>query len=151
MSWLGLPSKRTYILPADSSQSPFFEEFDYAILGPIDLGTGSFAEVGLFHRDSRSVMVTDTMVSIPAEPTEIIQLDPYPLLFHAREKATDVIVDNYANRLKGWQRIALFSMYFLPSVLEVPKWGGKYSVIHCTLRSALSRLTANQISIEMDI
>ena len=123
LSWLGLPPKRTYILPTDSSQTPFCKEFDYAILGPIHLGTGSFAEVGFFHRASRSVMVTDTIVSIPAEPPEIIQLDPYPLLFHAREKATDAIVDNYANRLKGWQRIALFSMYFFPSVLEVPKWG----------------------------
>ncbi|CDN15866.1 expressed protein [Richelia intracellularis] len=123
LSWLGLPPRRTYVLPTDSSQTPFGDEFDYAILGPIGLGTGSFAELGLFHRASRSLLVTDMVVSISAEPPAIAQLDPYPLLFHAREEATDAIVDNYANRLKGWQRIALFAMYFRPSVLEVSKWG----------------------------
>jgi hypothetical protein len=123
LSWLGLPPNRTEILPPDSNQTPFADEFDYAILGPIELGTGKFAEVGFFHRASRSLLVTDMVVSIPAEPPAIAQLDPYPLLFHARDKATDAIADNYANRLKGWQRIALFAMYFRPRALEIPKWG----------------------------
>ncbi|MDJ0617449.1 MAG: DUF4336 domain-containing protein [Calothrix sp. MO_192.B10] len=123
INWLGLPRKRTHILPPDSNQAPFGDEFDYATLGTIELGTGKFAEVGFFHRASRSLLVTDTIVSIPAEPPAIAQLDPYPLLFHARDKATDAIIDNRANRLKGWQRIALFAMYFRPSVLEIPRWG----------------------------
>ncbi|MDJ0798989.1 MAG: DUF4336 domain-containing protein [Calothrix sp. MO_167.B12] len=123
INWLGLPRKRTYILPPDSNQAPFGNEFDYATLGTIELGTGKFAEVGFFHRASRSLLVTDTIISIPEEPPAIAQLDPYPLLFHARDKATDAIIDNRANRLKGWQRIALFAMYFRPNVLEITRWG----------------------------
>ena len=123
LSWLGLPTKRTQLLPSDSSQAPFGNEFDYAILGPIELGTGKFAEVGFFHKASRSLLVTDMVVSIPAEPPAIAQLDPYPLLFHARDKSTDGIVDSHTNRLKGWQRIALFAMYFRPRALEIPRWG----------------------------
>ncbi|MBD2436210.1 DUF4336 domain-containing protein [Nostoc sp. FACHB-110] len=123
LSWLGLPAKRTQILPEDVSQTPFADEFDYAILKTIDLGPGKFTEVAFFHRRSHTLLVTDAVVSIPAEPPAIVQLDPYPLLFHAKDKGSDVVADNQANRLKGWQRITLFALYFQPSKLEVPAWG----------------------------
>ncbi|MEC4986791.1 MAG: DUF4336 domain-containing protein [Oscillatoria sp. PMC 1068.18] len=122
LSWLGFPPKRTQILPEDSSETPFADEFDYAILGKIALGPGSFAEVAFFHRISRTLLVTDSVLSIPEDPPAIAQLDPYPLLFHAKDRAADLVVDNQANRRKGWHRIALFAMYFQPSVLETLPW-----------------------------
>ena len=122
LSWLGLPSKRTSLLPEDSSQTPFAEEFDYAILGPIELGPGRFSEVAFFHRRSHTLLVTDSVVSVPEEPPAIVQLDPYPLLFHAKDYTSDIIEDNHANRRKGWQRISLFALYFQPSVLKIPTW-----------------------------
>ena len=122
LSWLGLPGKRTHILPENSQEAPFAEDFDYAILGPIDLGLGKFAEVAFFHKRSHTVLITDTIVSVPAEPPAIVQLDPYPLLYHAKDQAFDMIADTPANRLKGWQRVTLFALYFSPSVLEVPTW-----------------------------
>lgn len=123
LSWLGLPSKRTQVLPQDSSTTPFANQFDYAILGPIYLGPGKFAEVAFFHKRSRTLLVTDSVVSVPEDPPAIVQLDPYPLLFHAKDKASDIVADNLANRRKGWQRISLFALYFQPGVLEVTKWG----------------------------
>lgn len=122
LSWLGLPGKCTHILPENSQEAPFAEDFDYAILGPIDLGLGKFAEVAFFHKRSHTVLITDTIVSVPAEPPAIVQLDPYPLLYHAKDQAFDMITDTPANRLKGWQRVTLFALYFSPSVLEVPTW-----------------------------
>ncbi len=127
LSWLGLPSKRTQVLLEDSSKTPFANEFDYAILGSIELGVGRFAEVAFFHKKSRTLLLTDTIVSVPAEPPAIVQLDPSPLLFHAKDKAGDIVADTYANRCKGWQRISLFALYFSPSVLEVPKWQEVFS------------------------
>lgn len=123
LTWLGFPWKRTQILPADSSQSPLGQEFDYAILGPIDLGPGKFAEVAFFHRRSRSLLVTDTVISIPEDPPAIVQLDPYPLLFHAREDGFDPVQDDQVTRRKGWQRIALFACFFRPSALEPVEFG----------------------------
>lgn len=122
LSWLGLPIGRTKIIPQDSTQTPFSDEFAYEILGPIDLRLGQFEEVALFHKRSHTLLLTDTIVSIPETPPHIVQLDPYPLLFHARDSAKEQIVDNYGNRLQGWQRIVLFSLYFRPSVLQTPKW-----------------------------
>ncbi|MEQ8468622.1 DUF4336 domain-containing protein [Coleofasciculus sp. E1-EBD-02] len=118
LSWLGFPRKRTHVLPADSRQTPFADEFDYAVLGPVNLGLGPFAEVGFWHKRSRTLLVTDTVVSVPENPPAIAQLDPYPLLFHARDHALDIVIDNKMTRRKGWQRICLFAFFFRPSTLD---------------------------------
>jgi hypothetical protein len=122
LSWLGLPIGRTHILPEDSRQTPFGDDFDYAILDTINLGPGQFAEVAFFHRRSQTILVTDTIISIPIEPPAILQVEPYPLLFHAREQSSDSIADTLTNRLRGWQRICLFALYFQPSGLEILTW-----------------------------
>lgn len=127
LSWLGFPAKRTFVLPSDSSETPFGDQFDLAVLGPLNLGLGWFAEVALFHRRSRTLMITDSVVSISENPPAIVQFDSYPLLFHAKDSASDIVADTYENHRKGWQRIALFAMYFRPSVLEVPPWSGVFS------------------------
>jgi hypothetical protein len=117
LSWLGFPQKRTQVLPEDSRQAPFGAEFDYAVLD-LDLGKGSFAEVALLHKRSRTLLLTDSIISVPAEPPAVLQLDPYPLLFHARDSGDEAIEDTPANRLKGWQRICLFAIYFRPQAVE---------------------------------
>lgn len=123
LSWLGFPMKRTQVLPEDSSKVPFADEFNYAVLGPIELGPGRFEEVAFFHKQSHTLLVTDSVLSVPEEPPAIVQLDPYPLLFHAKDDAFDVVNDTEANRRKGWQRISLFAFYFRPSALDVVKIG----------------------------
>lgn len=117
LSWLGFPAKRTQILPENSGDAPFGDEFDYEVLS-INLGRGSFEEVALLHKRSRTLLVTDSVLAVPEKPPEIVQLDPYPLLFHARDNAFEVVEDTEANRRKGWQRISLFALYFCPSTLE---------------------------------
>ncbi len=123
LSWLGFPNGRIHTLPADSCDTPFADEFDYAILDTIDLGPGQFAEVAFFHRRSRTLLITDSIVSIPIEPPVSLQTELYPLLFHAREQAQDPLVDSPSQRLKGWHRICLFAMYFQPQSLEIANWG----------------------------
>ncbi len=122
LSWLGFPRQRTHVLPTDSSKTPFGAEFDYAILGDIDLNLGKFEEVALLHKPTQTLLLTDTIVSIPQTPPAIVELALYPLLFHARDSALEAIEDTYPNRQKGWQRICLFAMYFRSSVLKVPRW-----------------------------
>ena len=119
---VGISRERTHILPPDSSQTPFGDEFDHAILKTIDLGPGQFAEVAVFHRQSRTLLLTDSIVSIPSEPPAIVRLEPYPLLFHARDRASEIVPDTAANRQRGWQRICLFALYFQPSVLKIRQW-----------------------------
>lgn len=119
LSWLGLSRRQTQELPANSADTPFADEFDYAILGPVDLGLGPFEEVALFHKQSKTLLVTDSIVSIPVNPPQVLQFAPYPMLFHAKDNAFDVVEDTPTVRRKGWQRMALFAFYFQPSVLDV--------------------------------
>ena len=122
LSWLGLPRKRTFLLPKDSKNTPFFDEFDYKILGPINLNLGQFEEVAFFHKKSRTLLLTDSILSIPEDPPPIIELDLYALLFHSKENTFDIIENNWYNRRKGWQRIVLFTLYFKPNMLRIAKW-----------------------------
>jgi hypothetical protein len=123
LSWLGCPWGRTEILPPERSATPFANEFDYEILGPLPLGLGKFGEVVFYHRRSRTLLATDTILSVPPDPPEVVQLDPYPLLFHAKDGAADPIRDTPSNRQKGWQRICLFALYFRPATLETIELG----------------------------
>ncbi|MGB7416190.1 MAG: DUF4336 domain-containing protein [Thermosynechococcaceae cyanobacterium] len=126
LSWLGLPGRRTQILPADSANTPFADQFDYKILGPVDLGPGPFAEVAFLHKPTQTLLVTDVVVSVPEQPPEILEQEPYPMLYHAKDDASEVIEDTLATRRKGWQRIALFAFFFRPSALEVTGWGQSF-------------------------
>lgn len=123
LSWLGFPPKRTHILSSPYEKHPFGEEFDYAILGPIKLRLGSFGEIALFHKPSRTALVTDSVISIPKTPPESVELDPFPLLFHAGDNGLEEVEDTPEMREKGWQRICLFATYFQPNALEVLQWG----------------------------
>jgi hypothetical protein len=126
LSWLGLPRGRTFILPADSSKVPFAAEFDYEILGGLSISVGYFGEVAFYHRQLRTLLVTDAIVSVPEQPPEIVNNDAFALLFHARDRATDEIIDTPAARQIGWQRICLFALFFQPSGLEIRTWGDTF-------------------------
>ncbi|MEM8605139.1 MAG: DUF4336 domain-containing protein, partial [Cyanobacteria bacterium P01_H01_bin.121] len=120
--WLGMPMGRTQILPSDPANAPFGDQFDYAILGPVPLGLGQFEEAVFCHRTSKTLLVTDVVISMPATPPEIVQAEPYPLLFHARDNTTEPIEDTPSNRIKGWQRTTLFANYFRPASLNIQKF-----------------------------
>lgn len=122
LSWLGFPKERTFVLPENTKDTPFADQFDYAVLKTLDLKTGYFTEVAFFDKTSKSLLVTDSIVSIPTEPPAIFDLDPTPLLFHAKDTALETVADTPQNRIKGWQRICMFAMYFQPTVLSVPPW-----------------------------
>lgn len=123
LSWLGFPLGRTHILPNNYKDAPFGNEFSYSILGPIYLGLGKFGEVAMLHRRSHTLLITDTVLSIPAQPPAIVELEPRPLLFHARDTVYDQVDDSPVSRRKGWQRISLFSFFFRPSAAETVPLG----------------------------
>jgi len=117
LSWLGFPRTRTHILFKDGL--PHSEEIDWLALGPLNLGLGTFLEVACHHRSSGVLLITDALVSIPKQPPTLFDLDPNPLLFHARDSGSEPMLDTPQQRLKGWQRILLFANYLRPHLLQV--------------------------------
>jgi hypothetical protein len=79
--------------------------------------------VALHHRATGTLLVADSVLSIPNDPPDVVQLDPYPLLFHARDNGFDRVTDSEATRQKGWHRVCLFAFYFRPSALETVPLG----------------------------
>jgi hypothetical protein len=59
------------------------------------------------------------LVSIQHSQPEVFDLDPTPLLFHAREHGSEPLNDTSTNRERGWKRIVLFANFFQPTSLTV--------------------------------
>lgn len=117
-SWLGFPGERTKVLVRDGL--PHADQLTWIPLGPLDLGTGTFLEVACLDRATGALLVTDALVALRATPPELFEEDPTPLLFHARERGSEPLLDSPENRAKGWKRILLFANFFRPDRLRVP-------------------------------
>lgn len=120
-AWLGFPAARTRVLLSDGV--PHGDQLDWLPLGPLDLGLGTFLEIACFDRASGSLLLTDALVAIPPEPPAVFDLDPTPLLFHARERGDEPLQDDPERRRRGWWRLVLFATYLRPRPLEVPPLG----------------------------
>jgi len=116
-SWLGFPASRTRILFHDGL--PHGDQLAWLPLGPLNLGLGTFCEVACLDRASGCLLVTDALVSIQHSQPEVFDLDPTPLLFHAREHGSEQLNDTPTNRERGWKRIVLFANFFQPTSLTV--------------------------------
>jgi hypothetical protein len=120
-AWLGFPAARTRVLLSDGV--PHGDQLDWLPLGPLDLGLGTFLEIACFDRASGSLLLTDALVAIPTEPPAVFDLDPTPLLFHARERGDEPLQDDPERRRRGWWRLVLFATYLRPRPLVVPPLG----------------------------
>ncbi|MEB3258138.1 MAG: DUF4336 domain-containing protein [Cyanobacteriota bacterium] len=120
-SWLGFPLGRTKVLGRDGFPHP--EQLTWVALGPLDLGLGRFLEVACLDQATGTLLVTDALVSFTNTPPEVFSLDPTPLLFHARERGSDPLLDTAEQRSKGWKRILLFANFFRPASVHIPAWG----------------------------
>jgi len=118
LGWLGFPARRTRVLFDDGV--PHGDELHWSALGPLDLGLGTFMEATCLHHGSGSLLVTDALVSIGRQPPPVFALDPTPLLFHARERGSEPLLDDPERRQRGWWRLVLFASYLRPASLTVP-------------------------------
>jgi hypothetical protein len=118
LPWLGFPAGRTRVLFQQGV--PHSDELSWVPLGPLNLGLGTFMEAACLHHSSGSLLVTDALVSIGREPPAVFELDPTPLLFHARERGDEPLRDGPELRRRGWWRLALFASYLRPASLRVP-------------------------------
>lgn len=114
---LGFPKERTRVLGRDGF--PYPEQLRWVPLGPLDLGLGTFLELACVDQATGSLLVTDALVAISPTPPPLFDLDPTPLLFHAREMGSEPLVDTPDNRLRGWKRIVLFANYFRPESVSI--------------------------------
>lgn len=119
--FLGYPLARTKIIPERTEDAPddWAETFDFKTLGPFKSRDGAFSETVFRHKASKTLIVTDTVLEVTEEVPEILELDPSPLLYHARDTVTQVVENTPETRKLGWRRVALFGLFFTPSAIDI--------------------------------
>jgi len=119
--FLGYPSARTRTVPLRTEDAPdqWRETFDFLTLGPFKSRDGAFSETVFRHKASKTLIVTDTVLEVTEEVPEILELDPSPLLYHARDTVTQVVENTPETRKIGWRRVALFGLFFTPSAIDI--------------------------------
>jgi len=99
-------------------------DFGFETLGPINFkSVGAFSETAFFHKSTKSLLVTDVVVSVTDTPPKIIQEDPRAMLFHARDSIEEVVQDTEEMRKRGWRRMVQFGLVFFPSQIDVVPFG----------------------------
>lgn len=76
---------------------------------------GGFGDTAFFHKKTKTLLVTDAVIRVDDDAPAIIQEDPRSLLYHSRDKMTDIVDDTLLNRQKGWRRMVLFGLTFNPA------------------------------------
>jgi Domain of unknown function (DUF4336) len=108
------------VIPKTPEEAPpDWKDFDYLILGPLISRDGAFGETVFLHKDTKTLIVTDTVLEVTEDVPEICALQPEPLLYHARDTVTQVVENTEEVRKRGWRRIALFGLFFTPSAIDI--------------------------------
>jgi hypothetical protein len=121
LGWLGFAGLGWKRLPATSEGLPWEGQLEHTILGTFRSRDGAFAEAVFVHKPSASLLVVDSIVSVRSTPPEIMESDVDAMLFHARDNGFESVRDTPAVRRRGWQRIALFALYFNPGGKTRPR------------------------------
>eukprot|EP01041_Mallomonas_annulata_P011182 gene11182-23362_t len=107
-------------IPLDNKDAPWSADIDHIVLEPLrPRGVGGFGETAFFHKSTKTLLVTDSIVNIESEPPAIIQDDPRALLYHARNDMFEIVKDTPENRRKGWRRMILFGLTFQPAGINI--------------------------------
>ena len=118
--WLGFPTERTKLIPKSKEDAPAeWSEFEFETLGPLISKDGAFGETVFFHKPTKTLLVTDTVLEVTDDVPKIFEEDPKPLLFHARDTVTDAVKDTKEVRERGWRRIVLFGLFFTPGAIVI--------------------------------
>lgn len=118
--FLGFPAGRTNVIPANAADAPAdWKDFEFRTLGPLISKDGAFGETVFFHKPTKTLLVTDTVVEVTKEVPKIFEDDPKPLLYHARTTVTEVVEDTPEIRERGWRRVVLFGLFFTPGSLMI--------------------------------
>lgn len=131
-SWLfGFPvGSRLKDMPRTSAEAPWKSDFETAVLGPLKFkSVGGFGETALFHKSSKTLIITDTVIKVADDAPPILQEDPRAILYHSRDEALDDVEDTDDSRRRGWRRMALFGLFFYPAGIQVSSVPDAFAVV----------------------
>jgi len=111
LSLLGLFPRTANSL--NSTDPPFLHEVDVSVLDT-PLGLGPFVEAACFHKKSRTLLLTDSVIEVQRDPPKVCRTDTRALTNRARDDKNDVVQPSQDGLRKGWLKTVLFALYFQP-------------------------------------
>jgi len=117
LKWLGIPVDG--IIGED--HIPWRDHIEFEVLKIADVGN-PFVEAVFFHKDTKSLIVTDVVYSVPQDPPEIIPIDL--LLEVAPDNPNVKAQDSMDTRRRAWAKMALLVAFFIPARQRIVE-GGK--------------------------
>ncbi len=126
----------------DGTRAPWADEIEHALLD-VPLGLGPFVEAVFYVKVRKTLLVTDVVVSVGAEPPEVCAADPRPLLVRSKDTREALPQDSREARRRGWGKTVLFALFFQPaavafSLLSGFTWADEW-------QAAFARLTAPRL------
>jgi len=120
-SFLGFPLGRTNTLPLNKEDAPeeWKKDFDWDTLGPVISRDGAFGETVFYHKQTKTLLCTDTVLEVTDDVPAIFDSDHTPLLYHARDYMEEMLEDSEEVRKKGWRRVVLFGLFFSPQAIRI--------------------------------
>ncbi len=79
----------------------------------------TITETVFFHKDTKTLLCTDTVVEVTDDVPKIFETDSKPLLYHARDTMVEVVEDTEEVRKRGWRRVVLFGLFFNPGAIVI--------------------------------
>ncbi|KAG5189708.1 hypothetical protein JKP88DRAFT_262068, partial [Tribonema minus] len=112
-----IPPRPIKLAPSLAQETPpWADDIDLALFSPPVMGLGPTNECVFFHKKSRTLLVTDTVIHIGVEPPDII---PVPaLLASSVEEGEPLPPDTLAARRKGWAKMALQILFLGPATAD---------------------------------
>lgn len=130
----------TGILKNDDTTTPWADEIEQKVLTST-VGIGPYIEVAFFHKRTKTLLVTDAVISVPQQPPELVDTDDlidaaasnFFIRVLAGEKADEPVNGvplkpkelTPAVKELGWRRMALQILYIVPGDLRDPSKGFK--------------------------
>ncbi|CAM9600890.1 unnamed protein product [Chrysoparadoxa australica] len=104
---------------------PWSSEIESKLFCPPVLGIGPTNEANFYHKGSKTLLVTDTVIYVPKEPPDVVRKYPalsptsttlYVHLLNAAEEAEGEVAEDSADaRRRGWARMALQVLFLGPA------------------------------------
>lgn len=127
------------ILKNDDASTPWADEIEQKVLVS-SVGIGPYIEVAFFHKKTKTLLVTDAVISVPNQPPEGIVddadlIDAAKSNFFVKVLSGDLAEEPVGNvplqpttmtpavRDLGWRRMALQILYIVPGDLRDPSKG----------------------------
>ncbi|KAI3851187.1 hypothetical protein MKW92_004294 [Papaver armeniacum] len=122
---------RSKTLVDEDLSTPWGNEIEQKVLSSPEVGIGPYVEVAFYHKKTRTLLVTDAVIFVPAQPPECISNASLlaaaqnglavKILSKGRDVPDEPVIDNKNEPSKGWERMVLQILFLGPSNLLEPK------------------------------